>query len=63
MIKKSSSVFRRSTIFSNGVRASQFIPQSFLEMETVNRFAIGFESKEAGKLLSLAAFEEMIDFD
>ena len=32
-------------------------------METVNRFAIGFESKEAGKLLSLAAFEEMIDFD
>ena len=39
------------------------MPQSFLEMETVKRFAIGFESKEAGKLLSLAAFEEMIDFD
>ena len=32
-------------------------------MNVVRRFAIGFESKEEGQLLTLDAFADMIDFE
>ena len=52
-----------SDIFDNAKKAFKFMPESLNEIEIKNKLAIGFESKEKGKLLTLAAFKEMIDFD
>ena len=52
-----------SDIFDNAKKAFKFMPESLNEIEIKNKLAIGFESKEKGKLLTLAAFNEMIDFD
>ena len=52
-----------SDILTNAETIFNFFPNSITRIEVVNKFAIGFESKEEGKLLTLAAFQEMIDFD
>ena len=52
-----------SYIFENIKKAGGFMPFSLFQIETHNKLAIGFESKEEGKLLTLGAFADMIDFD